>query len=221
MSRVFLLHGYLESPAIFDSLRPLLPAGADVRSWELEAEFADWQPAGRPDVGSLARHLARKHDIGPADVLLGHSMGGWIAIHLKQLTGARAVLLSSFTDQRKIVSDVRHPTLLTLYAWSGLMQSRFMRQRYRRDYRRDESRALHTELIEGLPGFRRRYLHQQLQVVFAPAPPLTVQPELRVHARRDNVIRPPDEPYVEVPGDHFALVFYPQQTADAILKVMG
>jgi len=217
MSRLILLHGYIESPAIFDSLRPLLPAGTLL---ELEAEFADWQPAGRPDVLGLARHLARKYDIGPADVLLGHSMGGWIAAHLKQLTGARAILLNSFTDQAKIVSDVRHPTLLALYAWSGLMQSRFMRQRFRRDYRRDESRALHTELVEGLPGFRRRYLHQQLQVLFAPAPPLTVQPDLRIHARRDNVIRPPDEPFVEIPGDHFAHVFYPQQAAEAILQVL-
>ncbi|QKG56450.1 alpha/beta fold hydrolase [Hymenobacter sp. BRD128] len=164
----------------------------------------------------LARHLATRYHIGPTDVLIGHSMGGWIAAHIKELTGATAILLSSFTDQAKIVAAIRSPRLLGFTALSGLMQSRFMLNRFKRQYRRDESRALHAQLVEGMAGLRRRYVHQQLQVLFAPVPPLTSQPELRLHARRDNVIRLPDEPFVALPGDHFAHYFYPQLAADAI-----
>ena len=55
----------------------------------------------------------------------------------------------------------------------------------------------------------REYIWQQQQTLFAPVPPLAVQPDLRVHAKRDNIVFTPDEPYTEVPGDHFSLVFYP------------
>ena len=221
MNRLLLLPGYLEDAGIFENLRPRLPAGLPVEVIDNEMVFASWRPRDRPDVGQLARHVAAQFQIGPADVLIGHSMGGWLAIHLKQLTGARAILINSFTDQRKIVSAIRHPRLLGFYVWTGLMQSRWMRARFKRDYRRDESRALHAGLVDGLARHRRRFIHQQLQVLFAPAPPLTVQPDLRLHARRDNVIRPPDEPFIELPGDHFAHVFYPELAAAAIAKVVG
>ncbi len=67
----------------------------------------------------------------------------------------------------------------------------------------------------------RRYVHRQLQVLFAPVPPLTTPPDLRVHARRDNVIRPPDEEFMEIPGDHFAHYYHPQLVAAAIERVLG
>ncbi|WP_151088564.1 alpha/beta fold hydrolase [Hymenobacter baengnokdamensis] len=221
MKRLLLLHGYTEDRTIFDTLRPLLPSFDEVLSLELEEEFAGWHPAGRPNVLALAQHLADRYQISAADVLIGHSMGGWIAAHLKQLTGATAILLSSFTDQRKIVSAIRSPRLLSFYALSGLMQARFMRERFKRNYRRDESRQLYAQLVDNLARHRRRYVHQQLQVLFAPAPPLTVPPDLRLHARRDNVIRLPDEPFVELPGDHFAHYFYPQPAAEAIREFLS
>ncbi len=216
MKRLLLLHGYTEDRTIFDPLLPLLPPFDEVISLDLEEEFAQWQPRGKVNVQTLARHLAGRYHVGPADVLIGHSMGGWIAAHLKELTGATAILLSAFTDQAKIVSAMRSPRLLSLVALSGLMQSQFMLRRFKDKYRRDESRALHAALVDGMAGYRRRYVHQQLQVLFAPVLPLTVPPDLRLHARRDNVIRLPDEAYVELPGDHFAHYFYPRLAAEAI-----
>lgn len=220
MKRLLLLPGYTEDCTIFGPLLPLLPPFAEVVPVELEEELAHWRPAGKLNVVVLARHLAARHHIGPTDVLIGHSMGGWIAAYLKELTGATAILLSSFTDQAKIVSAVRSPLLLKLYALSGLIQSDFMSQRFKRRYRSDESRALYAQLVDQMPRYRRRYVAQQLQVLFAPVPPLAVAPDLRLHALRDTVIRPPDEPFVEVPGDHFAHYFYPQLVADSIRRVL-
>jgi pimeloyl-ACP methyl ester carboxylesterase len=216
LARLILLPGYTEDQTIFATLRPLLPPFEQVLALELEEEFAHWRPAGRPTVVALARYLAARHRIGPTDVLIGHSMGGWIAAHLKQQTGATAILLSSFTDQANIVSAIRSPRWLGLVALTGLVQNRFINQYFKRRYRYDESRALHGQFVDGMGRFRRRYVHQQLQVLFAPVPPLTVLPELRLHARTDTVVRPPAEPYVELPGDHFAHYFYPQLAAAAI-----
>jgi pimeloyl-ACP methyl ester carboxylesterase len=221
MKRLLLLHGYTEDATIFDPLLPLLPPFEQIVALELEAEFAHWRPAGPVNVVSLAKHLAARHRIAPADVLLGHSMGGWIAAHLKEQTGATAILLSSFTDQAKIVSSIRSPRLLGLYAHLGLVQSRWLNNYFRRRYPHDESRALHGQLIAGMGRFRRRYVAQQLRVLFAPVSPLATQPELRLHALADTVVLPPDEPFVVLPGDHFAHYFYPELAAKAIGEVLG
>ncbi len=84
-----------------------------------------------------------------------------------------------------------------------------------------ESRELYNQLIDSMMQMTRLYLWQQLQVLFAKVPPLTVQPDLRVHARPDNIVAPPDEPFVEVPGDHFSLVFYPELVAKPIRTLLS
>jgi len=216
MPRLLLLHGYTEDATIFDPLLPLLPPFEQVVALELAEEFAHWRPAGPVNVHTLARYLAARHGIGPTDVLIGHSMGGWIAAHLQEQTGAAAILLSSFTDQAKIVSSLRSPRLLGVAAHLGLVQNRWLNDYFRRRYRHDESRALHGQLVAGMGRWRRRYVAQQLRVLFAPGPPLTTEPALRLHAVGDTVVRPPDEPYVALPGDHFAHYFYPQLAAAAI-----
>ena len=221
MKRLLLLPGYLEDATIFDTLRPLLPPTTEVLAIELEPEFAQWRPVGVVNAVTFARHLVQRYAIGPADVLIGHSMGGWLAAHIKAQAGATAVLLSSFTDPRKVVARARNPLLLALYAWSGVGRSRWLRARAKRTYRFDESRALYDQLADGMARHPRRYVHRQLQVLFAPVPPLAVAPELRVHARADNVVLPPDEPFVEIPGDHFAHYYYPELVAAAIARIVG
>lgn len=221
MNRLVLVPGYLEDCTIFDTLRPWLPA-AEVLALELEPEFAQWHPRrGLVNATTLAEHLARRYRIGPTDALLGHSMGGWIAAHLRALTGASAVQLSSFTDQRKIVATSRHPLALALYAWLGVGGSPWLRRRALRRYPFAESRALYAQLAARLARYPRRYVHRQLQVLFAPVAPLALPPSLRLHARHDPVILPPDEPFGELPGDHFAHYYHPQLVAAALARELG
>ncbi|RYY20602.1 MAG: alpha/beta hydrolase [Cytophagaceae bacterium] len=210
-----LLPGYLEDGTIFDTLRPFLPVAAEVLVIDLELAFARWQPSGPATAVTFARYLAGRHRIGPTDVLIGHSMGGWLAAHLKAQTGATAVLLSSFTAPRKVVARARNPLLLAFYAWSGVGRSRWPRARAKRGYRFDESREFYGRLADGMARHPRRYVHRQLQVLFAPVPPLTMAPDLRVHSRLDNAVLPPDEPFIEIPGDHFAHYYHPALVAAA------
>jgi pimeloyl-ACP methyl ester carboxylesterase len=196
----------------------LLPP-AQIEVIELEPVLAQWQPRGPVSAVTLARYLTERYVIGPADVVIGHSMGGWIAAHIKAESGATAVLLSSFTDQHKVVAASRNPVLLRLYAYLGLGRSRWLRERAKREYQFDESRALYGQLADGLVRIPRRYVHRQ--VLFAPVPPLAIRPELRVHALADNVVRPPDEPFLEILGDHFAHYYYPQLVVEAIRPLLG
>lgn len=222
MKRLLLLPGYTETASIFDPLRPLLPPGLQVVPVALDAALAGWRPRGPVNAATVAQRLVEYYQMTARDVLLGHSMGGWLAIHAKQLTGCTALLLSSFTNQGRIVSATRALGRLRLLAYSGLLQSRWMSARFKQRYRPVESRQLYHQLVDGTGSLRRGHLYQQLQVLFAPAPPLTVAPDLRLHARADNIIRAPEqEAYVELPGDHFAHYFYPELVAAAIRPFLG
>lgn len=215
MTRLILIPGYAEDPTIFDTLRPLLPP-ANVLIISIEAEFGRW-PAKTPvNARALAVFLVNQHTITAEDTIIGHSMGGWIAIHIKAVTGARVVQIASFTDQRKVVSPVYHAGTLRFLANRGLLQTKFAVDLVKKLYPFAESKALNFRLLDRLRTLRRAYIAWQLSVLFAPVPPLTVSPDLRIHAIADNIVRPPDEPYTVVPGDHFCLVFHAVAVADAI-----
>lgn len=220
MPRIFLIHGYVEDPTIFDQLVPLLPPANVVRI-NLAEDFARWLPTGPIDARKVAQYLTDHYRITVDDMLIGHSMGGWIAIHIKQLTGATTVQLASFTDQKKTTFPVRNLWTIRFILNSGLMQSRFLTDDARKKYRIKESADLYGRLVEGMVHMSRLYLWQQLQTLFAPVPALTVQPDLRIHARRDNIVRPPDEPFVEVPGDHFSLVYHAESVAEPIRTLLA
>jgi pimeloyl-ACP methyl ester carboxylesterase len=220
MPRLLFIHGYVEDATIFDQLIPLLPPNPVVRL-NLVDEFARWQPAGRFSARDLARYLAGQYAITSADVVIGHSMGGWVGINIKELTGARVVQLATWTDQRKIRFPTQNLRVLKFLLDTGLTQSRTLTRFFKKQYRFAESAELYGRLVDGTAGLSRPYIFQQQQTLFAPVTRLTVQPDLRIHARHDNIVAPPDEPYVEVPGDHFSLVFHPERVAEPIRKLIS
>ena len=218
--RLILIHGYVEAPSIFDNLAPML-LPATLLPIDLKDEFARWNPAGRIDARQLARYLVDYYDITADDVVIGHSMGGWIAINIKELTNATTIQLGSWTDQKKINFPVRNLNVLKWMLNSGLTQSTWLRNFFKKQYPFPESKALYVQLVDDGRQLSRHYIYQQQMTLFAPVPLLTVQPDLRIHARRDNVVFYPAEDCVEVPGDHFSLYCHPELVAEPILKVLG
>ncbi|WP_375443875.1 alpha/beta fold hydrolase [uncultured Fibrella sp.] len=224
MLRLIYIHGYVEDPSIFDNLAPLLPAES-VLKLNLQDEFARWNPDDQTvNVSTLATYLAKTHQISASDVVIGHSMGGWIAANLKAQTGCRAVLIASYTDQKKLITFTHNIQVVRLLLKVGVVQSQWFARYTLKKYPFNESRVLHKTLIGTMTSQPRRYIYQQLRVLLAPSPIPPASPDLRIHARPDNIVRRPDEGYVETPGDHFNLVFYPDTVAApilALLKGMG
>jgi len=217
MLRLIYIHGYVEDPTIFDKLSPLLPTEL-VLMLNLQDEFARWNPADQTvNVSTLAGYLAQTHQIGADDVVVGHSMGGWIAANLKAQTGCGAVLISSYTDQRKLITFTRNVRVVQWLVRLGVVQSGWFTNMTLRQYPFDESRALHKSLIGNMLRQPRRFVYQQLRVLMAPYPTPHATPDLRIHTLTDSVLRFPDEPCHETPGDHFNLVFYPEAVATPIL----
>ena len=219
-NRIFLIHGYVEDPTIFDKLVLLLPPANYVRI-DLADEFLRWHPTGPINVRLLAQYLTDHYKITADDLVIGHSMGGWTAINIKQVSGAAAIQLASFTNQKKILLPTDNLTVLKLLLNSGTTQSRMLNNFFKKKYPFDESRELYNRLVDGSMRMTRQYLWQQLRTLFARVPPLTVQPDLRIHARHDNIVGSPDETFVEVPGDHFSLVCHPELVAVPIRKLLG
>ena len=218
-NRIFLIHGYVEDPTIFDKIVPLLPAANYVRI-NLSDEFGRWKPTGPVNVRLLAQYLTDHYKITADDLVIGHSMGGWTAIHIKQVSGAKAIQLASWTDQKKIRFPTDNLTILKFLLNTGITQSQTLNNFLKKKYPFDGSRELYNHLIDNSMHMSRAYIWQQLQTLFATVPPLTVQPDLRVHARPDSVVSPPDEAFAEVPGDHFSLVFHPELVAEPIRKLL-
>ena len=219
--RLIYIHGYVEDPSIFDKLAPLLPTN-NVLKLNLQDEFSRWNPDDQTvNVSSLAMYLAKTYQITAADVVIGHSMGGYIAANLKAQTGCGAVLIASYTDPAKIITPTRHVGLLNYLVRWGVVQGQAMTNYALKKYPFDQSRALHRGLVDNLIVQPKRFIYQQLRVLMAKPDVPPAPADVRIHARPDNVLRFPDEPAHETPGDHFNLVYHPEQVAAPILAYLA
>ena len=218
--KLLFIHGFVEDHTIFNGVRKTITQGEQI-AIDLEKVLADWHNAPEDlDVQKMALYLIGKYEITAQDCVIGHSMGGWIASHMKEECGCKAILLASLTDQKKLTTPLTNLTFIKYLLKFGIFQSSMMESFLKKDYRLQESKQLYDGLIDGLIKMDKKILFQQSQILFTKVKPLTITPELRIHARRDNIVAFPDEDFVEVSGDHFSLIYHTQQVVNAIQKVL-
>ncbi len=218
--KLLFIHGFVEDHTIFNGVRKTITQGEQI-AIDLEKVLADWHNAPEDlDVQKMALYLIGKYEITAQDCVIGHSMGGWIASYMKEECGCKAILLASLTDQKKLITPLTNPTLIKYLIKFGIFQSSFMESFLKKDYKFQESKQLFDGLISGLIKLDKKILYQQFQILFAKVKPLTIKPELRVHARKDNIVCFPDEQFVEVLGDHFSLIYHSEQVVRAIQTVL-
>lgn len=207
MQRLIFIHGFGESERIFDKIAPAL-GGQQV--------MVDvWQALGnnpRPDlnVADFAKELINRFGISPQDVVIGHSMGGWIAYHIKAHVGCRIVQIGSWTHFDRVISPVRSGKTIYWLTRNGLYINRFQGWLFAMTYRGLPSHQIFVDSFADLVKGNKENVVSQLKLIFEPSAPLSVSPDLRIHAKADKIILPPKEPYHEVPGDHFTLVTFPE-----------
>jgi hypothetical protein len=218
--KLLFIHGFVEDHTIFNEIRKSILQGEQI-AIDLEKLLADWKDAPEDlDVQKMASYLIEKYEITAHDCVIGHSMGGWIASYMKEECGCKAILLASLTDQKKLITPLTNLTLIKYLIKFGIFQSSYMDSFLKKEYKFQESKVLYDGLIDGLIKMNKKVLFQQSQILFEKVKPLTIIPDLRVHARKDNIVSFPDEDFVEVPGDHFSLIYHTQQVVNAIQKVL-
>ena len=218
--KLFFIPGLGEEASIFDKILPHIPGGKIlIENWLLLYEL----PEQGLTVLDYAIFLINKYNIQRQDVVTGHSMGGWIALQIKQLTGCRVIQVSSWTNGKKVTTIPLNRNIMLWMAKKGIgfnpVARKFLVWLY---YRDKPSRPVFTAIFERMRFGDKLIIAKQLMIVFNPLKePITVMPDLRIHAKGDHIIKPPDEPYVLVPGDHFSLYTYPETVYEPIVEFIS
>ena len=115
--KVILIPGFGEEPYIFDKIEPHIPGEKMViKNWTLLQEVFEQNLT----VLDYAIFLIDKYNIQRHDTVIGHSMGGWIALQIKQLTGCRVIQVSSWTNGKKVVTVPLNRKLMSWMAKKGI-----------------------------------------------------------------------------------------------------
>ncbi len=215
--KIYFIHGFGENEAIFDRIAPAI-AGNQVfiNVWNLLGT----QPREGLNILNFAQEVIAKYNITADDVVIGHSMGGWIAYHIKHFAQCRIIQIASWTDGDKILSPIKDPKMLYWLTRNGLYVNNFVLWLFGLTYKGLPSAPYFKEAFERLIAADREAVVNQMKLMAEPVEKISVLPDLRIHALKDKVIRYPSEPFHEVPGDHFTLVTHPETVIEPIVKFL-
>lgn len=217
MALIF-IHGFGETPEVFQAIAERLPG---------EKRYIDlWEALGnekRPNLNVIdfCKELIERFEISADDVVVGHSLGGKLAWHIKHVQGNTALQIASWTDQAKLNLPIKNPKAMVWLAQNGFMFTQLTKKYLLSKYNRPDTHDIYDETFERLiQGNRNCTVNQLRLVVESIDTSVSVQPDLRVHAKRDNIVRYPSEAFVEVPGDHFSLMTHPEEVSLVILEFL-
>jgi hypothetical protein len=213
--RLIFIPGLGEEASIFDKLYPLLPGEKLFLSfWQ---QLPERHRAGL-DAALFARELVEQYGITAHDVVIGHSTGGWVALHIKQQVQCPVVQIASWTDRRKLSLPPINRRLIFLLAQTGVFLNPLaLRWSLNRRYRNSPSAPVFTTVFTRMMQGNKRNVVNQLRLILNPvADSATVTPDVVIHAKADAVVGFPDGAVCEVPGDHFCLYTHPEAVAEPI-----
>ncbi len=213
--RIILIPGLGEDEIIFNHVLPLVEGDKLVlNTWKISGD----KYRGKIKALDLAREVAEHYNICRDDVVIGHSLGGLISLYIKHITGCKIVQIASYTHHDRIIVPVRNYELIKIGIKSHLFFNQFMRWLIvQLQYRSKPSKIMLIYAFDRLKNGNKNNVINQLAAALIPLKPrLNVQPDLRIHSKGDRIVRPPKEPYIEVPGDHFSLYTHPADVAAAI-----
>ena len=208
--RIIFIPGFAEDELIFSKIAPHLTGEKLIlNSWTLLGD----KPRVDFNVLVFAKEFIAKHLITDKDILIGHSMGGWIAYHVKHLVRCRIILIASMTNTNRIIPPVTNNQLIYSAIKKGLVFNKFTTWissfgMYHHDY----SKGIFLYYAEKLQSGNTENIINQLKTIVEPVNvTIEVQPDLRIHSKEDPILKPPTEPYYKVGGDHFTLYTHWEQ----------
>lgn len=216
--RLLLIHGFGEDEQIFEPILQHLKFNfTQINVWrELELFKGSCN-----NVREFARELVGRYSIQKDDCIIGHSMGGWIGLFVKEIAQCRLIQISSWTNPAKVILPISNPALLYFLTKHGFYINKWTKKWLINKYYKDlPSRSIMEKTLDNLINKDKKLVVSQLKLILEPVSLPTVAPDLRIHTYRDPIIRRPDESYCEVPGDHFALYTYPVEVSTEIVKYL-
>lgn len=216
--RVALLPGFGEDTSCFRGIRPALS--------DYEIIDVDYRPVLAKfnflnlNVYSFVKALVKHYGIQPQDILLGHSMGGYFSSAIMNLYGNEVAALCSFSDPHKIIRATENVPLSYFTAISGLLQSKPMRDYFHNTCKGKAWEEEMMRVVDNFKTFTPVELTKMMKMSYGEKLKFKNKIPLRIHAKNDRVVRPPDEPYEEVGGGHFSMILDSQNVLKKLSVMM-
>ncbi|GEO07850.1 alpha/beta hydrolase [Segetibacter aerophilus] len=216
--RVFFIPGLGEEKFIFDKIENVI-AGEKIflDNWTLLSEVPE------KDLTTLvyATHLVKRFGIKAEDVVIGHSLGAWVALWIKEVVGCKIVQIAGWTDRKKVIKVLPNLNLLYWFAKKGWGFNRFVRFLLSLLYYKQPSKHVLLTIFDKLERSDKSIVAKQLMVVYNPiSQPPSVIPDLRIHSKTDIIVNAPDEPFAIMKGDHFGLYTFPDSVYTPIKQFL-
>ncbi len=212
--RIIFIPGLGEDELIFSKVLPMIPGEKLVlNTWEL---FGN-QLRGNFTGLQYAREVAERYNITEHDLLIGHSLGGLTACYIKNLLGCPVIQVASYTNKNRIIVPVSNFRIIEASVRGHLFFNNLIKWLVLTlQYNNKPSKPMVTYLFDKLKNGNKINVINQLKVALNPLQLDGLEPDLRIHSKGDNIVRPPKEPYLATPGDHFAIFTHPEPFASAI-----
>ncbi len=209
--RYFLLPGFGETEFCFRHLNPFL---RELKSVNVNyVDILDSLKPSEVSIERLANEVLTKYEITNKDIVIGHSMGGYVGAKIHQLIGCRLVMLASFSDPNKIYRISNSRLINYNYARFGGLKSKRL-QNFLWDKSKNTAHAEDMKhVLNNFKKFTNTSLAKSTIISFGPKLELADSANvLRIHSTADKVVRPPDEVFSKVKGGHFCLTQFPEET---------
>jgi len=215
--RIVLLPGFGEDKRIFRKIAPYLN--------DYELLYIDYRSVLHqftPDdieIHNFINALCRHYDINEDDILIGHSLGGFISHHLRQQLGCDNCLIASFTNPKKIKLPYNYKKLAKWFTDKGGFTSIPFRQIVRLKYRNSPALPDLENSLEVFQEYGKQDIYKLIRLLQPRWKGLLkwllpvsaeVPPSLILHPKKDSIVAAPDEPHTQLPGNHFSPVTYPE-----------
>jgi len=165
----------------------------------------------------FCKRLIEQYNIQAEDKLLGHSMGGYFAFQIRELIGCEICMASSFNDTKKVIHVVpKFPRTTQFGAITGLIKIPFIRKYMLSKIKDEQYRSVQEYIMQNFNRFTNKELGLMTEMLYDKSIISSLPNPLRIHDRKDKVIAPPDEAYIQIDGGHFCLDLYPKESFEAM-----
>jgi len=215
--RIVLLPGFGEDKRIFRKIAPYLN-DYELLHIDYRTVLQQFTPENI-DIKSFVKALREHYAIDENDILIGHSLGGFISHYLHQQLGCANCLIASFTNPKKIRLPYNYKKLVKWLTEKGLFTSNTLKSLVRMTYHWSDSMTELKNSLEVFEQYGKQDIHKLIQLLYPkrrsflqwllPNPKLS-PPSLILHPAKDSIVAPPDEAYVKLPGNHFSPATHPQ-----------
>lgn len=214
--KIYLLPGFGEDAFVFDALKVYF------KNYKLidvnYRKSLDDIKYSEIDVWLFAKKLIKEYEITTNDILIGHSMGGYFSFVIRELISCEIVMVASFSDPNKVRRAVNKKWVNLAIAKLGLLGTSFFQNVLLKPSKGKYFEKEVEKVVRNFSSFSRSQISKMMKLSFGKPIISNLENPLRIHAKDDVIVRPPDEKYAVCSLGHFCLILEDKVIAEIILS---